>query len=314
MPTAINNNTRISITPLSIEHIRLAKDKELLCDYARGTLYIKYKDKLMNITDKLKEILIRDGMNLDYCPITIEGMGTINLSVALSHIMNNLVTVTDLGSEPGQIISGYDIDYITLTNKYKKLQIVGFRDAPEGSVPMKVGGLLVWKNINGAIPDDDEEIGGNADMVETITVGANGVVQMVQKSVQHTNNLNETNSILEVKMPNNIETQYYMFKWRLDTANYDSSVTFPSSVGFEYDDDDKIEPNSIYVYTFETWDWGQTWFAKRMQYNKPEYAETILNAISPRIYTRDQIDTLLSWIDGDGNASIIEEEDHTTEG
>ena len=312
MPTAINNNTRISVTPLSIEHLRLAKDKELICDYSRGTLYIKSKDKLMNITDKLKELLIREGMNLDYCPITIEGIGTINLAVAMSHIMSNLISITDMGSEPGQMISGYDLDYTTLTNKNKKLQLVGFEDAPNGSIPMKVGDLLVWRSLTGVIPgEDDDEIGGSSDMVYTINP-ENNIVAMQQKSVQHTSNLDENSTDLEIRMPT-CDTQYYMFKWRLDTSNYDTTVTFPESVGFEYDDDNIIETNSIYVYTFETWNYGRTWFAKRIKYNKPTYADSILEAINPRIYTKDQIDVLLSWIEHE-TVEYSDGEEPTTEG
>ena len=94
----MSNNVRIPVKPLSIEHIQLAEDRELICDYEKGKLYLKYNDKIVDITKELADRLIEEGMPIDKCTINIEGLGVVDLSQAITHIMSNVIKITNVGT------------------------------------------------------------------------------------------------------------------------------------------------------------------------------------------------------------------------
>jgi hypothetical protein len=297
-----NNNTRIAVTPLAIEHIALAENRELICDYNEGKLYIKNGDNLYDITSKVIETITRDGAAIDKCTVIVEGVGRVYIGTALSQIMNSLIDIVDVGTEPEQIMAGYQIDYITITNKNKKIQLAGFANAPDNTVATKVGDTLQWLPPQG---------GEGVTVYEVIP--ENNILQMLNKAVQHTSNLDDTYLNLEVRMPPIVASEYFVFRWRLDTHNYAVDLDFSENVGFEYATDGIVEENSTYVFEFETYDHGMTWLAKMTKFHQPKYDQTIINTVLPMFYTKEQIEAFLSWInhiDPESNSGWV---DHTTE-
>ena len=295
------NNTRIAVTPLAIEHIALAENRELICDYNAGKLYIKNGDNLYDITSKVIETISREGMAIDNCTVVVEGVGLIKIGRALSQIMNSLIDITDVGTEPEQILAGYQIDYITITNKNKKIQIAGFANAPDNTVATKVGDTLQWLPPQG---------GEGVTVYEVIP--EDGIVQLLNKAVQHTSN-SDTFSNLEVRMPPIVASEYFTFRWRLDTGDFGADLDFSESVGFEYATDGVIEDHSTYVFEFETYDHGITWLAKMTKFHQPKYDQTIIDLMLPKFYTKEQIDALMSWINHIDPESSSGWVDHTTE-
>ena len=290
-----NNNTRIAVTPLAIEHISLAEERELICDYNQGKLYIKVGDTLYDITAKVIEVITNEGTEIDNCTVYIDGVGRIKIGAAMNHIMNSLIDIVDLGTEPEQIIAGYQLDLITITNKNKKIQLAGFQSAPDNTVPTKVGDNLKWLPVQG----------GTEVTVYEVTPGEHGL-QMLNKPVQHTSNL-DTFQKIDVHMPVMITSEYFSFRWRLDTGDYGLDLDFAQNVGFEYETDGVVSEHSTYVFTFETYDHGVTWLAKMCKFQQPKYVQTIVDAVAPKFYTKEQIEAFLSWVvyddTGDSNQS-----------
>ena len=280
----MNNNVRIPVKPLPMEHIQLAENRELICDYANAKLYIKYDDKLVDITQELGKHLIEEGMPIGKCTLEVEGLGTVDLSYAIDHIISNLMKITDVGNQETQIISGFNIDYGSITNKNKKLQIVGFDSAPNGTSPYKINGSLVWATSASAA--------GETNVYDVVP--KENSLQLSANSVQHTSNL-DSNLDLKVSMPI-VSTKYFKIRWRLDTNDNETTLSFPSNIGWEYDDSEIVEINSIYIFEFETWDFGSTWLGRVTKYNQPTVSEVLLDNIRESVYTKEETEALLSWI------------------
>ena len=285
-----NSNVRIAVTPLPYERIQLAKERELLCDYNNGRIYIKNGENVYDITSKIKEAIVQEGMSIDNCTVFVQDLGTIVIGDALEHIMHSLINITDLGTEPGELVTGYNVDFMSITNKDKKIQLVGFSTAADDTVPVKLGDTITWKSYSSGGGGG----GGGEDLVVYDVSPDMGILQLLGKKIQRTSGLSSSMTIQVY--PPVCGNQYFSFKWRLYTSIYPLILEFQPNVVFEYRSDATVDTGSTYVFEFETYNYGQSWLVKKTKYNQDNYTDALVNAISPKVYTKEEVNALISWL------------------
>ena len=282
----INSNVRIAISPLAYERLRLAKDREMLCDYNNGKIYIKNGDNIYDITSKIKETIVREGMSVNNCTVFIEDIGNVQVGDAISHIMYNLINITDKGSESGELISGYNVDFTSITNKDKLIQIVGFSSAADNTIPVKIGDTIEWRPYSSG-EDTDVHVYD----VEPIE----NTLQLLGKQVQRTNELDHDIQ-LNIYTPV-VRSEYFHFKWKLNTSyDFNLELIFQPNIIFEYSSDAAVDKGCTYIFDFDTFNYGQSWLVKKTKYNQDTYTESIVNAIKDRVYNKDEVNALISWL------------------
>lgn len=284
-----DSNVRIAVSPLPYERIQLAKERELLCDYNNGRIYIKNGENVYDITSKIKEAITNEGMLIDKCTVFVQDLGTILIGDALEHIMHSLINITDIGSEPGELVTGYNVDFMSITNKDKKIQLVGFSNAADNTVPVKLGDTITWKTYSSGGGG-----GGGEDLVVYDVSPDMGILQLLGKQIQRTSGL--ASSMTVQVYPPVCGSQYFAFKWRLDTSAYPLVLEFQPNVVFEYKSDASVDSGSTYVFEFETYNYGQSWLVKKTKYNQDSYTNALVDAISPKVYTKDEVNALISWL------------------
>lgn len=285
----MNKNSRVPVVPLPIELGGSAINKELVIDYTLGKLYIKTETGLIDITEKLKEQIISGNITLNNSVVYVEGYGNVKLGDFVLNIMTKSLIATNPGEEL-PMIDGYEFDFLSITNKNKKLQIVGYDRALVGSVPYKSTNGLIWQ-----IPESGG--GGSGDgssvIAYEIPVSEDGKVGLIAKPVQYTSNIN---SNIMITFPV-IGTSYLKITWKMTTGENTTLLSFPSNITWELEDDWVVDPSSTYIFIFESFDYGTTWLAKRTKYGKTQGdAYITVRRAEETLYTKTEVDQKLSWI------------------
>lgn len=287
-----------------------AVKKEMIINYSTGDIYIASPNDpsvLIDVTAKIKESV--QNIQGDNIPVTIDGIGVITLNKLLIEIINkvdNGLEVEALGSsgikyllKPGSVD-----DTTIIQDDDSVIKIKGFNEASTLMIPRKgEDGGLEWvtltqlaQDVANAAQDAPNPIDGLSEKIYTIEA-TNQKIYLRMDARQKTINPQQTN--LNVILPVIVD-DYANAVWLLQLGNNVPKLNFDSNVIFEYNGYyQPVNPNSYYLYKFETFDAGATWLGKYRPFNIPLSGSDVDNVkqsyLSDHYYTKEQVDDLISW-------------------
>lgn len=264
MARKVVTNERIPIIPLDYTEKELALKKELILDYDNYRIYVVDSED-RNIIHDLTQVLIDEyltNIDGDNVWVTIEGIeGKVNLSQILSDLYKSKIEVVN--TLPAELMTPTNIrfDHKSVTVEDNTISIYGFKHAKPLSTPRKgLDGTIEW--IAG---EDDTSMDNKKSNVIYIYPNKDQIT-LFQKSQQYTI-LSQyvKEDILNIHLPKTNE-EFYQVKWRVDSA-IDAELVFSEDLSISwYGGDDnavnKVEAYATYLFTFDTWDFGETWTVK----------------------------------------------------
>jgi hypothetical protein len=284
---SFNTNARIPVIPLSYEERHLAVPKELVVDYNTGNIYIvSSEDKtiLMNITDLIKQLFAN--MPGDQFTIIIEGIGEVNLGDIIKQLKESAVYAESM-DKPKYVGKQLQYDMQSIEVNKSKIQLVGFKDALPGYIPVKGNLGLEWRE------DKNSNYLSLSSLIDIIEPDETSTITLLDARVQKTVLDSEVYTLV---LPTETEKEYSKIIWHIKTGNMIPVITFPNNVIKEYENSLLVAANSIFIYEFETWDKGQTWLVKYTRYGQyiPDEAVTV-DYLSSNLYDKQDVQTMTTW-------------------
>lgn len=305
---------RMPIIPLSYSEKHKAQCKELMIDYETGNIYVVSADDreiIFDITSQIKDKIDKlDGNKIE---IEIEGVGIISLQDILNELNSNIENTVQAISIDDTVYIGKEnvVDNNSLEVKSRFVQIKGFYEADEFTIPRKNNkGELEWVNGlefgGGDCIPQNEELDGIMNKVDIIEP-SNGKLYLRASKRQMSENIS-LNCIVELPT---ILDNYSEIEWYVKTNSFLPIFKFSDNVVWRNIEElvqvssRSVEP-AHFLYTFKTFDRGQTWLAEVFKYNisanKSEYiTEEYLTSkyddkdqTLDKFYTKSDVDNLIS--------------------
>lgn len=278
-----NDNVRIPIIPLPAElkHLR-AKGEIIIDDNERKILFVDREDGEI-IHDLTSWIISHiDNINGDLIQITIEGIGTILLNNIIKEILNKIDERT-IEAEDMSEVSFYfpkgDIDMISLKPNMNKLEISGFLNAEDNSVPIKSDNKLIWTNLSDLIGDggnnsgnggDNSGVGNDGETSIDLAYGnvydiipQNQILYLIISKRQQSRYLSGNYLVI---LPKSIYS-YISIEWNIFTNDEYLTLTYQDNIFFNKEEFNNFKPNTRYHLSFVSHDKGKTWICDIKEYN-----------------------------------------------
>lgn len=326
---SITDKARIPVIALSYDDRDIAKNKELLVDYKNGGIYVVDAEDRTIIHDLSKLISENylsqiDGENTY---VNIEGLGIINLADILKLLYESRIQLVNRVDESISLPAGVSFDNKSICIAGNMVEVYGFHNAKPLSTPRvsEDGTRIEW--VNGV---EEERPGNDIGIVDEPPGGFEpplGAVQNVlyiyptddhiilYNKPQQLTMLSEVTPVLVLEdtgetvagfiMDTPLTTmQYAKYQWRLDTTT-DLVLVWGSNITWINPEAKDIPANSVTIFTFETWNYGNTWIVSYVQYDIPEVEITADDLADYTLYTDEDESILKS---GDGSLLTAEDE------
>ena len=277
-------NTRIPVIALDYVNERhKAVEKELLVDYDSGNIYVVSKDDksiIIDITGKIKEQL--ENMTGDKIEITIEGIGTVNLTEIIKKLqldIANSVQVTTTGEDIHYVGRENVLDEKSIEVVNKKIQLKGFSSAEPHMIPRKgSNGELEWINML-LVPDDNGGTNGGGSAGDVIPPGnpddGESLFVTVLEPINDKIYLRASRRQKSVGITRNcmvviprVLDQFCEIEWYVVTSEIAPLFKFSNNVLWANIADTQPRVKSHHVYKFKTWDAGETWVGEIVHYSR----------------------------------------------
>lgn len=317
----ITDKARIPVIPLDYNQRDIAKNKELLLDYAGGGLYVVDAEDRTIIHDLTKMIADNylNQINGDNTYVTIEGLGLVNLAYILKVLHDSRVELLNTSADDAMAIptgTAYDSKSIIVANN--KVEVYGFHNAKPLSTPRvsEDGSRIEWVGgveeirPGGDIDKVDEPPGGfepplGAKQNVLYIYPNQGVIILYNKPQQFTPIKSADDPSYEIRFPLTI-MQYSKFFWRLD-ADEAFEMQWPGNLIWLNKKPERTRSENVWIFECTTWDYGNTWMIKYINYEYTDY--NIKPNLDPsKIYLTDEQGNLLTNM---GEFSIYATEDET---
>lgn len=287
---SIVTNGRIPIIPLPYEYKNMAVKRELIIDEKEGKLYLvssEDESKLIDITQSVADHIKELEGEIVY--VTIEGVGTVNIEEFLNIINKKIESSVQLQdiTEVKYVAQTKNIDERSLQKHFNKIQITGFATAPNRTIPMKKDNKIEWVNIYGL--DGDNDVDSSIDScygnVYEIIPQNRVLYPIISKRQKTTNLIEDCKVILPTPL-----SDYCSIEWYFVIGGVVPKLAFSENILFK--NLDEIKPNNKYVFSFKTFDGGDTWLGSVDCFNTLKRSD---------YYTKDEVDEKLQWtyISGD---------------
>lgn len=274
----MEENGRFPIIPLDYKDRNIAHKKELLIDYDTGRLYVVSADNKSVVFDVTEQILNVVGSEVkgDNIAINIDSLGKVNLKKFILDLKNNSLHTTPLQGKGG--VGTFAYDFRSISNKDNIVQMHNFWNAKPGQVPTVDGnGVLVWSEL------------GSFYSVIHVEEDPTGVYVL-------SNRYNESTVDSNVIFKLEAEQPYAIISWKVVSGETTPNIEL--APGFEivkeYESDLNMPANSTFIFEFETFDHGQTWYEKVKKYI-PGNDIVSTEYIEEHIYSKEEVDEKLAW-------------------
>lgn len=275
---------RIPVAPLSYKEKDKAQPGELMMDYDDdiGHLYMKSKinGEIIDLDRNIGEI---SDTTAEEVKVTIDGETT-NLYELLKYMkvqIGQSVKARIVDEDVVYIQKRYSYDQSSIETSLDSVQIKGFNQAPNLSVPMNIDGKIQWVAISEFIGNKPGTIpgGSNADdgLVTTVVElePLNNKLYLLASKKQTTKYLTKN---AKVFLPRTMDS-YSEINWALITNTFAPKLEFPSNIQWMYNDNVQPSANNSNIYIFKTWDNGETWYGEVHKYNKRSTTDSEGNVI-----------------------------------
>lgn len=248
----LENNDRFPIILLDYSQRHLAHKKEMLFDYKTGRLYVVSAEDKSIIFDITKRIvdLINSNISGDNLIVTVQGIGRVNLTQYADFLKRNTLHANRYAGGK-TLIPAYVFDNNSIVNRDGVTQLNGFWEAANYSKPYKdSNGLLKW----------------DSDRIYSVTPTSNTVVLI--------NEYNEST----IGSTCNVKLQYrgasygscVKINWKVKNDSTSScTIGFSSGTNVILENastDMVLNSKRTSIYSFETWDKGNTWYESVKKY------------------------------------------------
>ena len=274
----MEENGRFPIIPLDYKDRNIAHKKELLVDYDTGRLYVVSADNKSIVFDVTEQILNVIGSEVkgDNIAINIDSLGKVNLKKFILDLKNNSLHTTPLQGKGA--VSTFAYDFKSISNKDNIVQMHNFWNAKPGQVPtVDSNGILVWSEL------------GSFYSVIHVEEDPTGVYVL-------SNRYNESTVDSNVVFKLESDQPYAIISWKVVSG--DTKPNIELAPGFEivkeYESDLNMPANSTFIFEFETFDGGQTWYERVKKYI-PGNDIVSVDYIEEHVYNKEEVDEKLAW-------------------
>ena len=266
---------RIPIIPIpkELDHLRI--NGEIIVDETNKKIFLTDRTD-RSIMHDLSDWIINDinnGTNEDGDIITIDEV--INI---INERTLEAVDITDFNfqSENG------DIDNISIKKYRNKIEIAGFYEAQDNTIPVKINNKIVWVNIknisqNGSIgsgsendhvgdlnkpQDDDSSIDrayGNVYQIEP----NNDILYLIISRRQQSRLLTGNKLVV---LPKSIY-EYINIEWVFFTGNSPLNLEYQNNIFFDTSEYNRFKKNTRYKIEFTSHDKGISWIGKITEFS-----------------------------------------------
>lgn len=296
MAMNMENNDRFPIIPLDYSQRHLAHKKEIMFDYKTSRMYVVSAEDKSIIYDITQQIvnLVNSDISGDSLIVTVDGIGKVNLKQYIAYLKNSILHANSYSGKSA--IPSYAYDFSSVTNNSGIIQMHNFWNAKTRQVPFKnESGILQWDNLEAIYP------------IQYVNPGLDYVVKL---SEPYCATQVDTGCIIYLECKNNSDNIHNTIRWKVTSGNSTPNLRFHSETNVikEYDSDMQMNTNAIHVYTFETWDKGETWFEYCQIFSaKGKYNDRInLQYLLDHYYDKSETLDLIKW--KNNNMQSIENE------
>lgn len=259
-PLKPRSKARLPIIPLSYKNKDAAILQEFIVDYDDKKLYAKHPltGEIIEFTKNMSEVFNTTELDIEYT-------GAVNVL-------------------PKRMM----LDYKSLNqvNYGNLIQLNGFDTALGDQMVYKgLDGNLLWTNVWDKVRSSmyRESIHEcNVTLNDTIVIDPEFINRTVAPLTPATLVIT-TNSAIPV---------YCKTIWNLSVETM-VDITFPNYIIWENLSDMQIAPNSINIYTFETWDSGVTWIGSKQKTNSSTEIDT--DYLNTNYYTKSQVEAMMAF-------------------
>lgn len=274
----MEENNRFPLIALDYKDRNIANKKEILVDYDTGRIYIVSADNKSVVFDITEQILSLVGNEVkgDNITINVDSLGKVNLKKFILDIKSKSLHTTKLQGEGG--VGTFAYDFKSISNKDNVVQIHNFWKAQPGQVPtVDSNGVLVWSEI------------GSFYNVIHVDPDDNGVFVL-------NNRYNESTIDTYAMLKLETEQQYCVMSWKIVSGDVKPTIELDPSFEMvkEYESDFDMPANSTFIYEFETFDQGNTWYEKVKKY-VPGNDIVSVEYITEHVYDKREVDEKLMW-------------------
>ena len=295
--------TRTPIIPLTYDQQARAVEREILIDYDRGEIWVVSptdKSKLINITAKIKQAVTNyidsyagsQITDITHTYVIIKGVGRINTAEFLEFLAKNTIHGFPANDKGPMALTRLVYDNESILALKNKVVVAGFPDAGENYVPTKKNGTIVWVPISN-LPTPEGYTPNKYDVSNIEPI--NNILQLTENPIQKSLDLE---GIISLRLPTPSDVNYCHIKLILSLANAENTaILFDSRIVWRYSTDSDLNKGITYIYEFETYDSGVTWYSKKHSFNNNIDGESIITKeeLNANYFTKQEVLDLISW-------------------
>ena len=313
----ITDKARIPVIALSYEDRDIAKNKELLVDYKNGGIYVvdaEDKSIIHDLSKLISENYLTeiDGENTY---VNIEGLGIINLADILKILYDSRIQLVHRSDESISLPAGVVFDNKSICIAGNLIEIYGFHNAKPLSTPRisEDGTHIEW--VGGV---SNERPGNDIGIVDEPPGGFEpplGAVQNVlyiyptedniilyNKPQQFTYLKEALKDNYLIKLPKT-QMQYAKFMWRID-VDVETNIDWETNlIWMTTPDLLNLVAGSTTIFTFETWDYGNTWIVSYIGFERD--ITVTYSELPQATYYTDEDKSFIQ--DADGSFIVVED-------
>lgn len=271
-----NDNVRIPIIPLPEELKHLRQNGEIIVDEKNKKIFITDRENIEIMHDLTDWIVSHmDKINGDLIQITIEGIGTVLIKNIIKDIINMInertIEAIDISDFAFYYPEG-DIDLKSLKPNLNKLEVSGFANALNNSIPVKINNNIEWielSKISGNVSGDNSE--NNANNTDNTNnsidlaygnvfdiVPQNNILYLIISLRQQSRYLSGNYLVV---LPKSIYS-YISLEWNIITNDNTLTLSFQNNIFFNTSDFNRFKANTHYSLKFISHDKGKTWICE----------------------------------------------------
>lgn len=303
---------RTPVIPLDYSEKHKAVKKELLVDYETGNIYVVSKEDQTLIIDITKKIYNQlEKMSGNNITVEIEGIGEINLIELIGKIQSDIdksVKVIYTGQDTNYVGKELTLDERSLHSINRNMEIVGFGEADILTIPRKSkDGTIEWIEVP-QLNDSGSNGSTNGDIIppsnpddslkmRCFIVEPTNYDKLYLRASRRQKSMNIDKNC-KVILPRVLD-EFSEIEWYVCTNSFAPKFLFGNSV--QWTDIDNIQPKAKmhHVYSFKTWDFGETWMGELKTYNRIlDNSDSILvtrKFLDDNYYTINEVNTIVGW-------------------
>lgn len=295
--------TRSPIIPLDFEHQARAVKREFMIDYDRAEIWVVSpddKNKLINLTSRIKEAVLEyvnshqgdQITDITDTYVNVEGVGKVHVGDFLKFLAEHAIHGYPANGNGPMALTRVAYDNESIMILLNKVVVAGFPEAGDNYVPVKKNHTIQWVPISN-LPTPDGYTPNKYDISDVLPV--DGTITLTENPIQRSLALDGR---IALKLPENLETNYCYLRWIVSTSeSINTAIIFDSRITWRFITDTETKYGEVYIYEFETFDSGKTWYGKRNSYNNIFDGNSVVTNDELRFnyFTKQEILELFSW-------------------